>query len=215
MQTAVKTGTSSDYHDAWTVGFDSHYTVGVWMGNLDYAPMDGITGSLGPAMVARAVFAELDRRGVPARLYLSPKLVERQICVHEDVMPKGQCFKHSEWFMPGTAPKQQNVKIAATETQPAAGRDETRVHFETPSDGLLLAYDPRIPAASQAFLMTLSNGPRYAQVAWWVDGREAAVTAGNEYLWPVSRGRHRVSVRVQLAGQSRELRLASVWFTVK
>jgi len=215
VQTAVKTGTSSDYHDAWTVGFDSHYTVGVWMGNLDYAPMDGITGSLGPAMVARAVFAELDRRGEPTRLYLSPKLVERQICVHEDVMPKGQCLKRSEWFMPGTAPKQQTVRIAAAETQPAAGDEDPRVHFETPSDGLLLAYDPRIPATSQAFLMTLSNGPRYAQVAWWVDGKQAAVTAGNQYLWPVSRGRHRVSVRVQLAGQSQELRLASVWFTVK
>jgi penicillin-binding protein 1C len=213
VQTAIKTGTSSDYHDAWTMGFDSRYTVGVWMGNLDYAPMDGITGSLGPAMVSRAIFAELDRRGQPARLFLSPKLVEREICVHEDVMPKGQCLKRSEWFMPGTAPQQPAIQLA--KARPAAGDDEPRVHFETPSDGLLLAYDPRIPADSQAFLMTLSNGPRYARVAWWVDGKQAAVTTGNEYLWPVSRGRHRVSVRVLLAGRKQELRLASVAFTVK
>ncbi len=213
VQTAVKTGTSSDYHDAWTLGFDSRYTVGVWMGNLDYAPMDGITGSLGPAMVTRAVFAELDRRNEPARLYLSPKLEEREICVHEDVMPKGQCLKRSEWFMPGTAPKQTTLRLA--EVKPAVGDDEPRVHFETPSEGLLLAYDPRIPASSQAFLMTLSDGPRYAKVAWWVDGKQAAVTDGNQYLWPVTRGRHKVSARVELAGQDQELRLASVWFTVK
>jgi penicillin-binding protein 1C len=210
VQTAIKTGTSSDYHDAWTVGFDSRYTVGVWMGNLDYAPMDGITGSLGPAMVTRAVFAELDRRGQPAPLYLSPKLVEREVCVHEDVMPKGQCLKRSEWFMPGTAPQAGGL----AEAKPAPA-EAPRVHFETPSDGLLLAYDPRIPAQDQAFLMTLSRGPKYARVTWWVDGRQAAVTPDGEYLWPVSRGRHRVSVRVQLAGQSREIRLASVDFTVK
>jgi penicillin-binding protein 1C len=213
VQTAVKTGTSSDYHDAWTVGFDSRYTVGVWMGNLDYAPMDGITGSLGPAMVTRAVFAELDKRSEPARLYLSPKLEEREICVHEDVMPKDQCLKRSEWFMPGTAPKQSAIRLAVT--NPPAGDDEPRVHFETPSDGLLLAYDPRIPATSQAFLMTLSDGPRYAKVAWWVDGKQIAVTDGNQYLWPVTRGRHKVSARVELRGRSREIRLASVWFTVK
>lgn len=210
VQTAIKTGTSTDYHDAWTVGFDARYTVGVWMGNLDYAPMDGITGSLGPAMVTRAVFAELNKRTEPEPLYLSPRLVERDICVHEDVMPRGQCMHRSEWFIPGTEPKAAGLAAA----KPVAP-EQPRVHFETPSDGLLLAYDPRIPADSQSFLMTLSEGPRYARVAWWVDGKQAAVTRDGQYLWPVSRGTHRVSVRVQLAGASREIRLASVRFTVK
>lgn len=210
VQTAIKTGTSSDYHDAWTLGFNSRYTVGVWMGNLDYAPMDGITGSLGPAMVSRAIFAKLNQTGDPAPLYLSPKLVEREICVHEDVMPKGECMRRTEWFMPGTAPKAAKLAIA-----PTARHVDPRVHFETPSEGLLLAYDPRIPTASQAFLMTLSQGPDYRQVSWWVDGKQAAVTDGAQYLWPVSRGTHRVSVRVLLKGQDREIRLASVRFTVR
>ena len=29
LETAVKTGTSNDYNDAWTVGFNNDYTVGV------------------------------------------------------------------------------------------------------------------------------------------------------------------------------------------
>ncbi|HET7396720.1 MAG TPA: transglycosylase domain-containing protein, partial [Gammaproteobacteria bacterium] len=210
VQTAVKTGTSSDYHDAWTVGFDSRYTVGVWMGNLDYAPMDGITGSLGPAMVLRSIFAELNQRGDTTPLYLSPKLVERDICVHEDVMPKGQCMQRTEWFMPGTEPKQS--KLAAIAVKP---HHVSRVHFETPSDGLLLAYDPRIPSDSQAFLMTLNKGPQYTRVAWFVDGKRTRVTSGRDYLWPVSRGHHSVSVRVWLSGQTREVQLASVKFTVR
>ena len=32
----LKPGTSSDYRDAWALAYDDRYTVGVWMGNLDY-----------------------------------------------------------------------------------------------------------------------------------------------------------------------------------
>jgi membrane peptidoglycan carboxypeptidase len=35
VQTTVKTGTSSDYRNAWAVGFAARHTVGIWMGNLD------------------------------------------------------------------------------------------------------------------------------------------------------------------------------------
>lgn len=210
VQTAVKTGTSSDYHDAWTVGFDSHYTVGVWMGNLDYAPMDGITGSLGPAMITRAVFAELNKREDPEPLYLSPRLVERDICVHEDVMPKGQCTQRTEWFVPGTEPKSEAV--ASSEAKPKLIAD---VHFESPSDGLQLAYDPRIPAQSQAFRMSLNRGPNYSRISWWVDGKETAVTSKPELLWPVSRGRHSVSAQVWVSGKNSPIRLARVDFLVK
>ena len=42
IQTAVKTGTSSDYRDAWAVGYNDRYTAGVWMGNLDRPAMQGV-----------------------------------------------------------------------------------------------------------------------------------------------------------------------------
>lgn len=35
---AVKTGTSQDYRDAWTIGYTPTITVGVWGGNNDYSP---------------------------------------------------------------------------------------------------------------------------------------------------------------------------------
>ena len=40
-RTAVKTGTSSSYRDAWTVGYDKNHTVAVWFGNLNGRTMDG------------------------------------------------------------------------------------------------------------------------------------------------------------------------------
>ncbi|MCP5114385.1 MAG: penicillin-binding protein, partial [bacterium] len=51
VQTAVKTGTSNDYRDAWALGFSSRHTVGVWMGNLDQTTMKKVSGSVGPALV--------------------------------------------------------------------------------------------------------------------------------------------------------------------
>ena len=44
-----KTGTSQNYRDAWFVGFDDKYVVGVWMGNDDNSPTQKITGGSLPA----------------------------------------------------------------------------------------------------------------------------------------------------------------------
>lgn len=48
---AGKTGTTSDYRDAWFVGFTKKYTACVWMGNDDNTPMNGVTGGTFPAEV--------------------------------------------------------------------------------------------------------------------------------------------------------------------
>jgi penicillin-binding protein 1A len=47
---AGKTGTTSDYRDAWFVGFTKQFTTCVWLGNDDNTPMKGVTGGMFPAM---------------------------------------------------------------------------------------------------------------------------------------------------------------------
>jgi penicillin-binding protein 1A len=46
-----KTGTSENYRDAWFIGFTSDLVVGVWVGNDDNTPMDGVTGGSIPASI--------------------------------------------------------------------------------------------------------------------------------------------------------------------
>ncbi len=48
---AVKTGTSRDYHDSWTVGYTGDYAVGVWVGNVENKPMRQITGAIGAGAI--------------------------------------------------------------------------------------------------------------------------------------------------------------------
>jgi len=59
-QAAGKTGTTSDYRDAWFIGFTSDYVAGVWMGNDDDSPLTGITGGGLPADIWREVMMRIE-----------------------------------------------------------------------------------------------------------------------------------------------------------
>ena len=56
---AVKTGTSTDFRDNWTIGFTPEFTVGVWVGNFDGAPMHEVSGVTGAGPILHSVFEHL------------------------------------------------------------------------------------------------------------------------------------------------------------
>ena len=58
---ACKTGTSTDYRDNWAFGYTPEFTVGVWVGNFDNSPMQGVSGVSGAAPVMHAVMDGLHR----------------------------------------------------------------------------------------------------------------------------------------------------------
>jgi penicillin-binding protein 1A len=61
---AGKTGTTSDYHDAWFIGFTPNLVTGVWVGNDDTKPMKKVSGSTLPASIWHEYMADA-LRGVP------------------------------------------------------------------------------------------------------------------------------------------------------
>ena len=64
---AGKTGTTSDYRDAWFVGYTGGFVAAVWVGKDDNSPMRGVTGGGAPAGVWRDFMATaLPRLGVRA-----------------------------------------------------------------------------------------------------------------------------------------------------
>src|SRR5690606_13702348 len=48
---AGKTGTTSDYRDAWFVGYTGGFVTAVWVGKDDNSPMRGVTGGQAPAAI--------------------------------------------------------------------------------------------------------------------------------------------------------------------
>ncbi|NLD39208.1 MAG: penicillin-binding protein 1C [Desulfatiglans sp.] len=206
VQTAVKTGTSNDYRDAWAVGYNNNYTVGVWMGNLDRAAMNKITGAKGPAIVLRSVFAELNRNNETRPLYLSPKLVQADVCRDTGLMDDDSCLTVSEWFIPGSTPDKPSKADAPK---------EEGVVMTQPSPGLLLAMDPRIPDDHEAFLFSISGVKENSKVEWIVDNQLEAVTNSGDYMWPMMRGSHTVIARVYTNDNMVKEETQAVGFLVK
>ena len=63
---AVKTGTTTDWRDNWTVGYTPDLVGGVWVGNADNTPMLGVSGVSGAGPIWRDVM-EMAHKGLPAR----------------------------------------------------------------------------------------------------------------------------------------------------
>jgi penicillin-binding protein 1C len=73
---AVKTGTSTNYRDNWTLGFTPEFTVGVWCGNFDNSPMANVSGITGAGPIFRDVMMWLhEKRGTT--WYEEPEHLER------------------------------------------------------------------------------------------------------------------------------------------
>ena len=205
VQTAVKTGTSSDYRDAWAVGYNDRFTVGVWVGNLDHQATHGVTGASGPALVLRSVFAELNRNRQTQALFLSPQLVKVDIC-RETAQPfDDRCSSVSEWFVPGTEPR----------SKLSPRPDIKQPYLQRPTHGLQLAMDPRIPDNHEAFQFQMANLPENATVDWYVDGKLLATTPTRNYLWPLARGTHLAMARVWTPDDASPMETARVNFMVK
>ena len=60
-QVAGKTGTTSDYRDAWFAGFTADYTTVVWMGNDDNSPTKRVTGGTLPATLWHNYMIDAER----------------------------------------------------------------------------------------------------------------------------------------------------------
>lgn len=54
---AVKTGTSREFHDSWTIGYTPDFLVGAWVGNSDNTPMDEVSGQSGAGSVWNEVMS--------------------------------------------------------------------------------------------------------------------------------------------------------------
>lgn len=52
---AVKTGTSREFHDSWTIGYTPDFVVGVWVGNAEDRPMKMVSGQTGAGQIWQEV----------------------------------------------------------------------------------------------------------------------------------------------------------------
>jgi len=200
-QTAVKTGTSSDYHDAWAIGFNDRYTVGIWVGNLDYRAMNKVTGSTGAVLALRSIFNELNKTREVRRLFFSKNLIKHRVCIETGLPADEESEARDEWFVPGTVPcGDEKVK--------------ERVRVRKPSNGLMMAMDPRIPDQDEYFEFAISNVPGIRKVKWYVNDEFAGQSEKATFVWPLSRGSYRAKAEVFFRDRDAAVLTDEVAYTV-
>jgi membrane carboxypeptidase/penicillin-binding protein PbpC len=104
---AVKTGTTSNFHDNWTIGYTPNLLVGVWVGNSGYEAMHNVTGLTGAAPIWNEVMRGL-LQGVPDHPFRRPDgLTQVEVCELSGLLPTSACpHTRREWFLAGTEPTQ-------------------------------------------------------------------------------------------------------------
>ncbi|MDI9565431.1 MAG: transglycosylase domain-containing protein [Chloroflexota bacterium] len=112
---AVKTGTTNDFRDNWTIGYTPDLVVGAWVGNADYSPMvntTGITGA-GPIWAQFMTFA-VDELfdGTPSAFVRPPGIIDRVICAVSGTEPSEWCpQQRSEIFAADQPPLPQTEDL--------------------------------------------------------------------------------------------------------
>lgn len=103
---AVKTGTTTDWRDNWTVGYTPDRVVGVWIGNADGQRMEAVSGVTGAAPVWRQVMLAA-HEGLPPRSFVRPPgIVEVSICAEGGLLPSPVCpATRLERFIASTVPQ--------------------------------------------------------------------------------------------------------------
>jgi penicillin-binding protein 1C len=94
FQAAVKTGTTNDFRDNWTIGFTPDLVVGVWVGNPDYTPMKNTTGLSGAAPIWSSVMQNAIQKltgGNPAGFTPPAGVNQQVICAISGTAPSQWC----------------------------------------------------------------------------------------------------------------------------
>jgi 1A family penicillin-binding protein len=106
QQVAVKTGTTNNLKDNWTVGYTSDRVVAVWVGNNDGRPMSYVaSGITGASPIWNKIIRTQLSDTEPHKFSLPEGLIKVKVCAQTGTLPCRGCPSvKEELFTPGTEP---------------------------------------------------------------------------------------------------------------
>lgn len=119
---AWKTGTSYGRKDAWSIGYNANYTIGVWVGNFDGTGVPELNGAGTASPLLFRIFNTVDRNVADDWLKAPEELEIRFVCKESGKVPNDYCSEQvADYFIPGISPNQQcdhqkEVWLSADET---------------------------------------------------------------------------------------------------
>jgi len=197
---AVKTGTSQNYRDAWTLAFSQRYVVGVWFGRADAGGMRGLAGANSAARLAHALLTHL-HGALPGEItpetFPAPAgRVAIDLCRVDAGPTCAQTLR--EWV------KAEDTLGASGRPSPrfqtGAPAEKTTLVIATPENNTHVWRNPEQPSGLNRLALKLVNGGGDAQILWLIDGAPVAIAQGDETVfWQMTPGVHRIQARLALA----------------
>lgn len=191
---AVKTGTSSDYRDTWTVGFTTDYTVATWVGNFNGEPMRQVSGVTGAAPLWNRIMLHLHEHQEPKDFPPPPKLVQLPICAISGMRPSPDCPAATvlEYFYPEDIASYRNSQDRFTlgaeynewlakQQQPILQPNTVKITFPQPDDYFLV--EPGKTARLE-FKVAGTEEP----IEWWLNGKRIASQMSESLFWSLTPG---------------------------
>jgi penicillin-binding protein 1C len=214
---AVKTGTSQDYRDAWTIAYSPKFVVGAWVGRADAGPMQAMGGMGSAAELVHDVLLALHKD--PTRrldgLTFPPPAAHRLV----DVCSGDRCTSVFREWVPteglesadhvlvdrrtGTLATQATADDDVIEERVpmpvdwrplarARARDSVRVDILSPENGARLLHNPDQPAEAETVALRAAVTGPFRTLAWYIDGRLYSTVGSTEALrWPLQPGIHK------------------------
>ncbi|HEY9666454.1 MAG TPA: penicillin-binding transpeptidase domain-containing protein, partial [Coleofasciculaceae cyanobacterium] len=218
---AVKTGTSSNFRDTWTVGFTTDYTVATWVGNFDGEPMRQVSGVTGAAPLWNRIMLHLHEHREPSAFEPPSSLVQRPVCALSGLRPTPACpsvvqeYFYSEDLSEYDRTSDTFYQVAAqgTDGQPSQYRlnlpDEYNEWLAMQPHSTLAPGELKIlsPRKDDFFLLypTSSNAAQRLEfklaatpnqpVEWWLNGQKLATNSSNSFFWQLSPGTWTLEVK--------------------
>jgi penicillin-binding protein 1C len=133
---SVKTGTTNDFRDNWTIGYTPSFLVAAWVGNSDNTQMSGlVSGITGAAPIWNDIMSHL-LKDKPAEPMLRPAdVIQKKVCSDTGLLPSttsggNTCPTRFEYYIKGTENQisgnisTENVNVDKN-TQDLAAKNQT------------------------------------------------------------------------------------------
>lgn len=110
-EVAVKTGTTNDMRDNWTLGYTQDYVVATWVGNNDNSKMGGlVSGTTGAAPIWNKIMTQLLQDKEIKQPVRPAGIVGTYVCnLTGMAVPNEGCESHYEYFKKEFVPPRQTA----------------------------------------------------------------------------------------------------------
>ncbi len=102
---AWKTGTSYGRRDAWSIGYNQNFTVGVWVGNFSNKGVADLSGATIATPLLFQIFNTIDYNSSNEWFHMPKDASVRMVCSETGNLPGPQCVnQRMEYFIPLISP---------------------------------------------------------------------------------------------------------------